>query len=165
VDYLKTLPKEDHAQWDLRDINLTDDGLTIAHAIDDGTAIGISDGSFKDGFGTASWVLEGSSPRQRIRGDKNIVPGDTADQGGSYRSELSGLYGITMGVYALCEFYRTDQSAIEVGCDGITPALERGFDEAKNPSISAQHLSAGSTAMLRATKTTIINFSGQMGSS
>jgi hypothetical protein len=41
-----------------------------------------------------------------------------------------------MGVYALCEFYKIDQGAIEVGCDGIT-ALERGFDEAKNPSISA----------------------------
>jgi hypothetical protein len=132
--YLKTLPKD--AQWALRDINLADDGLTIAQAIRDGTAIGISDGSFKDGFGTASWVLEGLSPRHRIRGD-NIVPGDTADQG-SYRSELSGLYGITMGVYALCEFYKIAQGAIEVGCDGIT-ALERGFDEAKNPSISTQH--------------------------
>jgi hypothetical protein len=46
-----------------------------------------------------------------------------------------------MGVYALCEFYKIDQGAIEVGCDGIT-ALERGFDEAKNPSISAQHFDA-----------------------
>jgi hypothetical protein len=122
--FLKTLPKD--AQWALRDVNLTDDGLTIAQAIRDGTAIGISDGSFKDGFGTVSWMLEGSSPRHRIRGD-NIVAGDTADQG-SYRSELSGLYGITMGVYALCEFYKIDQGAIEVGCDGIT-ALERGFEE------------------------------------
>jgi hypothetical protein len=64
-----------------------------------------------------------------------IVPGDTADQG-SYRSELSGLNGITLGVYVLCEFYKIDQGAIEVACDGIT-ALERGFDEAHNPSISA----------------------------
>jgi hypothetical protein len=134
VDYLKTLPND--AQWALMNINLTDDGLTIAEAIRDGTAIGISVGSLKDGFGTASWVLEGSSPRHRIRGD-NIVPGDTADQG-SYRSELSGLYGITLGVYALCEFYKINQGAIEVGCDCIT-ALERRFDEAQNSSISAQH--------------------------
>jgi hypothetical protein len=45
---LMTLPKE--AQWALRDINLTDGGLTIAQAIRDGTAIGISDGSFKHGW-------------------------------------------------------------------------------------------------------------------
>jgi hypothetical protein len=124
VEYLKTLPKDD--QWALRDIHLTDDGHTIAQAGRDGTAIGISDGSFKDGFGTASWALEGSLPRHRIRGD-NTVPGHTADQR-SYRSELSGLYGITLGVYALCEFYKIDQGAIEVVCDDIT-ALERGFDE------------------------------------
>jgi hypothetical protein len=64
AEYVTTLPKD--TQWALRDINLTDDGLTIAQAIRDGTAIGISDGSFKDGFGTASWVLEGPSPRHRI---------------------------------------------------------------------------------------------------
>jgi hypothetical protein len=50
VNYLKTLPQ--HAQWALWDINLTDDVRTIAQAIQDGTAIGIS-----DGFGAASWVL------------------------------------------------------------------------------------------------------------
>jgi hypothetical protein len=40
--YLKTLPKD--AQWAPRDINLTDDGLTITQKIRSGTAIGISDG-------------------------------------------------------------------------------------------------------------------------
>jgi hypothetical protein len=107
------------------DINLTGDGRTIAQALRDGTAIGISDGSFKDGFDTASWVLEGVSRCYRVRGD-NIVPGDMVDQG-SYRSELSGLYGITLGVHALCEFYKIDQGAIEVGCDGIA-ALEKGAE-------------------------------------
>jgi hypothetical protein len=56
--------------------------------------------------GTASWVVEGSSPSHRIRGD-NIVPSDTEDQS-SYRSELSGLYGITASIHALCEFYKID---------------------------------------------------------
>jgi hypothetical protein len=50
--YLKTLPQD--AQWALRDIKLTDDGRTIAQAIRDGTAIAVSDGSFKDCVGTAS---------------------------------------------------------------------------------------------------------------
>ena len=85
---------------------------------------------------TASWVLEGASPLHSIRGD-NIVPGNTEDQG-SYRSELAGLYGITLCVYALCEFYKIDQGTFEVGCDGIT-ALERGFDAVQHPSIAAQH--------------------------
>jgi hypothetical protein len=67
----------------------------------------------------------------------SIVPGGTTEQN-SYRSELSGLYGITLVVYALFEFYKIDQGAIEVSCDGIT-ALESGFDETQNPSIAAQH--------------------------
>jgi hypothetical protein len=103
---------------------LTDVGRTITQAIGDGTAIAVSDGSFKDCFGTASWVVEGSSPSHRMRGD-NIVPGDTEDQG-SYRSELSGLHGIILVIHALCEFYKIDQGTIEVGCDSIT-ALEKGF--------------------------------------
>jgi hypothetical protein len=115
---------------------LTDDGRTIAQAIRDGTAIAVSDGSFKDCVGTASWVVEGSSPSHRIRGD-NIVPGDTENQV-SYRSELSGLYGITLVIHALCEFYKIDQGTMEVGYDSIT-ALERGFDETQNPSSAAQH--------------------------
>jgi hypothetical protein len=82
-------------QWALRDIQLTDDGRTIAQAIRDGTAIAVSDGSFKDFFGTASRGGGDSSPSHRIRGN-NIFPGDTEDQG-SYRSELSGSsYGITL---------------------------------------------------------------------
>jgi hypothetical protein len=135
ADYRKTLPQD--AQWALRGIQLTDDGRTIAQVIRDGTAIAVSDGSFKDCFGTASWVVEGSSPSHRIRGD-NIVRGDTEDQG-SYCSELSGLYGITVVLHTLCEFYKIDQGTIEVGCDGIT-ALERGFDETQNPSSAAQQL-------------------------
>jgi hypothetical protein len=51
------------------------------------------------------------SPRRRVRGN-NIFPGDMADQD-SYRSELSGLYGITLGVvHALCELYKIDQGSI-----------------------------------------------------
>jgi hypothetical protein len=67
VDYLKTLPED--AQWALRDINSTDDGRTLVQAIRDGTAIGISDGSFKDGFGTASCNLtkDGRTIAQAIR--------------------------------------------------------------------------------------------------
>jgi hypothetical protein len=53
VDSLKTHPQD--AQWALRDIKLTDNGRIIAQAIRDGTAIAVSNGSFKDYFGTASW--------------------------------------------------------------------------------------------------------------
>jgi hypothetical protein len=90
--------------------------------------------------------VEGSSPSHRIRGD-NIVPGDTEDQV-SYRSELSGLYGITMVIHALCEFNKIDQGTMEVGYDSIT-ALERGFDGTQNPSSAAQHFDLIVVELLR----------------
>jgi hypothetical protein len=136
---------------------LTDDGLTIAQAIRDGTAIGISDESFKDGVGTASWVLEGSSPCHRIRGD-NIVPGDWADQS-SHRSELSGLYGITLGVYALSEFYKIDQ-AIEVGVTALPHWREDSMKHRTSVLLAIRNIrarcpAAGSTAMFRANNRSI----------
>jgi hypothetical protein len=124
VDYLKTLAHD--AQWAFRDINVTDDGRTIAQAIRDSTAIGISDGSFKDGFGTASSTWEQDCPRRH---------------GGS-RFQSQRIFRLVWyyigGVPPSASSTRFYQGAIEVGCDGIA-ALERRFDKAQNPSIAAQH--------------------------
>jgi hypothetical protein len=39
---------------------MTDEGKAIAQAIKKGTAIAVSDGSYKDGKGTAAFILETS---------------------------------------------------------------------------------------------------------
>ncbi len=57
---------------------MADKGLTIATAIRNCEAIAVSDGSFKDGYGTAAWVLEGGDCRGRIVGQV-IAPGDEQD--------------------------------------------------------------------------------------
>ena len=47
-------------RWCLQEVTFSDDqGREIAHAIQQGTAIAVSDGSFKDSFGTAGWTLRG----------------------------------------------------------------------------------------------------------
>jgi hypothetical protein len=65
--------------------------------------IAVSDGSFQDQYGTAAWVLEGSTPKGRIVGAV-IVPGTAKDQS-AYRSELAGIYSILLCVKKLCEFF------------------------------------------------------------
>ena len=45
-------------EWVLKDIMITMDITNIVNDIRNGAAIDVSDGSFKDKFGTASWVLE-----------------------------------------------------------------------------------------------------------
>ena len=49
------------AQWAVKNWICTDEGARVAAAICQGTAIAVSDGSFKDEFGTASLVLEGNN--------------------------------------------------------------------------------------------------------
>ena len=64
----------------------------MASAIQDGTAIAVSDGSYKTEFGTSALALEGEDSTNRIVA-VNVVPGDPTDQS-SYRSELAGIFGI-----------------------------------------------------------------------
>jgi hypothetical protein len=90
----------------------------------------VSDGSFKDGFGSASAILEHTETGQRIYIDC-IVPGSTSCQS-SYRSELSGLYTIVFFITTLLEHYHGSEAPqmegkITVGCDGES-ALDRCFE-------------------------------------
>jgi hypothetical protein len=79
---------------------------------------GVSDGSFKDRFGTAAFILVSpDDPTLYIKG-MVITPGRPEDQN-AYRSELAGMiYAITVIQWAVQKFYRLQSGQIEVACDG-----------------------------------------------
>ena len=77
----------------------TDDGDTIADAIRHGKGIGVSDGSFKDQFGTACWILQGETAGGEIK-CPCLVPGNGTVQS-TYRSKLAGLYGMITMIKAI----------------------------------------------------------------
>ena len=79
--------------------------------------MGVSDGSFKDQFGTAFWILQGETADDEMKGPCT-VPG-SSDVQSAYRSELAGLYGMITMVNAICEFHMIKTGAIELGCNGI----------------------------------------------
>ena len=87
---LQQLPAD--VRWALCDIAASDNGVVIAQALRDGTAVAVSDGSFKDKFGTAAWVIEGRRSDGWLEG-QCIIPGGPEDQS-AYRSKLGGLYVI-----------------------------------------------------------------------
>jgi hypothetical protein len=106
-------------QWAIQEITVTDDGEAMAQAIRQGTAIAVSDGSYKDGRGTAAFILEtseNSTETGRIVG-VNSIPGEKEDQT-SYRSEIGGVSGIVETVAILCARYSITSGALEVGLDG-----------------------------------------------
>jgi hypothetical protein len=97
----------------------------VAQAIRDGTAIAISNGSFKDRFGTSALVIEASDSTDNIIA-VNVVPSNLANQG-SYGSELAGIFDQITLVNALCNVHGITQGSIECGCDGAG-ALNKVFN-------------------------------------
>jgi hypothetical protein len=103
---------------------MEDDGITIAQALKNKAAIAVSDGSFKDSYGTAAWVVEGLNSYGRMMGQV-ITPGGPSDHS-SYRSELSGIYSILVVVNQLCAHYKIVDGEIELACDGLS-AINKAF--------------------------------------
>jgi hypothetical protein len=105
-------------QWAIQEITVTDNGLAMANAIKNGTAIAVSDGSYKNGRGTAAFILEISEfdKTGRIVG-VNSIPGEKEDQT-SYRSEIGGVSGVVETVGIVCELHGITSGAVQVGLDG-----------------------------------------------
>jgi hypothetical protein len=77
-------------KWCTQCLDLSQDsGESIADSIRNRLAIAVSDGSFKHGYGTAAFVLEGHMQNKQING-RVISPGGEADQL-PYRSKIAGI--------------------------------------------------------------------------
>ncbi len=93
---LLTPPSE---QWCVANVDLLDDGHILAEAIRNKVAIAVGDGSFKETYQTAAWVLEGDTPAGSIIGHV-ISPGNGSDQS-AYRSELPGIMSLKTCVHII----------------------------------------------------------------
>jgi len=60
--------------WAVQHAKSDDQGLKVAHAIAQGTAVAVSDGSLRYTLGTSAFVIEGSTPDHHVIG-YNRVPG------------------------------------------------------------------------------------------
>jgi hypothetical protein len=122
-------------KWSIRTLDCPDNGKIIAQAIIAGTAVAVCDGSYKDDFGTAAFVLQnGNSKTSRILG-AHVTPGHP-DEINPYRSELGGILAIVVTAEAIASFYDIHTGTIELGCDceaGITAIFEHEYDTPKQP--------------------------------
>ncbi len=110
--------------WCFQSLDIPDDFNIIAEAIRNRSAVSVSNGSFKEGYGTAAWVIEGDDARGRLVG-RAISPGSEQDQS-PYRSELTGIYATMLTVQKICQYFNVTEGAIELGCDGMS-AIDRAF--------------------------------------
>ena len=80
--YIKQLPSGD--QWTSSQIEIPDNGLSLAQSLQDSTSTAVSNGSYKDDYGTSCSVFRGNSTHQII--SINLIPGPQDNQS-SYRSK------------------------------------------------------------------------------
>jgi hypothetical protein len=112
------------SKWAIQEYALPSDLSPILASLRAGSARAISDGSFKDKFGTSAFTILDAHDCCIL--GLNIVPGHPDDQG-AYRSELAGLFGIVLVVNLLCSWAGITSGGIEIGCDGLS-ALNKAFE-------------------------------------
>ena len=122
-------------KWVVRSLQYKDNGQHIAQAIILGKAIAVCDGSYKDQFGTAGFVIQnGDSPIDRITG-ANVTPGHPEEMN-PYRSKIAGIFAIVVIIEAIARFHDIQEGIIELGCDcesGITAIFTHKYDTPKQP--------------------------------
>jgi len=129
-EHLQQLPMD--KKWAFTHLTLLNQGEQLATAIRLRQARAVSNGSFKDWFGTAMWVYYHDTTNETLGSGKLVTPGYLEDQC-SYRSKLSGLYRISTTIAKLALFHDLSGGSIKVACDGKS-ALHQCFKPwASNP--------------------------------
>ncbi len=132
--HIERIPQQ-ASSWCIQNFEATDNGDTIAAVLKDGTAIAVCDGSFKNGIGTSTWVIEGTNSNNRIKG-WNWVPEDIMDQS-PYRSEVAGILGVVSMVQEIFKLNHIANAKITIACDNIS-ALHQALN--KEQPITSKHL-------------------------
>ena len=123
-------------RWAIKQVTTTNSIDSIVQDIQTGTLVGVSDGSFKDGIGTACFIIENLQGTERIIGVID-VPGHEDEQD-AYRSELAGLFGILTVLKQLEKYCGSIMGHVIVACDG-KGALFKAFDSLNNVSTKCPH--------------------------
>jgi hypothetical protein len=122
-------------KWAICTLHCPENGSTVAQAITQGNAIAVCDGSYKDHFGNAAFVLQNENNKtSRILG-AHVTPG-RPDDINPYRSKLGGILAIVIVTEAIATFHDIKEGTIDIGCDcqsGLIAVFEHIYDTPKQP--------------------------------
>jgi hypothetical protein len=100
-----------------------------------GTAIAVCDGSYKEDFGAAGFILQRGASKHKTIAGAHVTPGHP-EEINPYRSELGGILAIVVITEAIADFHDIQTGTIELGCDcesGITAIFQHSYDTPKQP--------------------------------
>ena len=103
--------------WVWEYLRISDEGLWLAKALQQGSAVLVCDGSYQPklnkNLGATAWTIECSSTKEMAVG----VLISTTSTANAYRSELIGIYAALALTLAVTEFHRVKEGFLLVGCD------------------------------------------------
>lgn len=115
--------------WPLWASEFPDDGLPLANAIVQGTAIAVTDGSFNyklsAQLGTASWII--FDPQQSTFVKGWVQTSTSTDGVDPYRSEFQGIHTIVLALKILCQVHKITQGSVTLYCNNIN-GIRRASD-------------------------------------
>jgi hypothetical protein len=127
--------------WPLELSTLPQDLSRLKEALINGTAVGVTDGSYRPFLstllGAASWVIECSATKASC--DGLVQTSGQRHEVNPYRSELQGLHATLMAVLCLCRFCEITSGSIKIGCDSETGVRLSGRSSLK-VSLSTKHV-------------------------
>jgi hypothetical protein len=122
-------------QWAIRSFSCPDNGIIIAAAISNRTAISVCDGSYKTKFGTAAYVIQnGAHSNGRFLG-AHVTPGHPDDQN-PYCSEVAGIFAVVVIIEAIITAHHIPSGTIELACNcesGLTAVFAHEYDYPNQP--------------------------------
>ena len=128
---------QQHNDWKWGSLSAPlDNGEEIATALQGGTCLAVSDGSFRRDRGTASTVIEGHNRKYNARADVWVSGPPEAQS--AFRSELTGILATVLLVNSIAEYHSVGSGKIDFFCDGKS-ALTACFDEHQSTSCNKMH--------------------------
>jgi hypothetical protein len=128
-NFVRDKPK--WAWWATQLLYKEEDINKIIQDLERGNGIVVSDGSYKEGHGTAAIVLEGTQEGKRIT-TKVMVPGRTEEQC-AYRSEAAGILTAIQLIDAVSQFFQCSTGRCIIGCNGQSALNQCLYQQSVSP--------------------------------
>lgn len=137
--YLRSLPLSSH--WPLTDTSFPDNGLPIAMAISNGTALSACDGSYMPSLdsrrASAAWIMSAPDLHSDSQCSGATLVSGSAPWVNSYRAELQGLHATLLATDVICKYHRVSSGHLRICCDNLRAVTLANF----SPSALRPHLS------------------------
>jgi hypothetical protein len=121
------LPPEAANKWWYEMVESTENPEQLAQGSSEGTAIWVTDGSYKAPYGSAAFILKPSIDSEISIKIVNQAPG-RAENMDAYQAEVAGIYGCVAFTNDFLQTHNITQAAATMACDCLS-ALRNIFDK------------------------------------